>query len=256
MFLAKEKALYTTLNMMKMQNTTFIGYFWAPADQETNFMHKIGQFPTVRMVRYENHNISRPTYIKVNEFTAPFQQIVDTYGIPQYKEANPAIITIASFPFLFGIMFGDMGHGSILLMEGLFLVLAADKLKQTKVGKAIAAYRYLLLLMGIMATYCGMVYNEFFALKLNLFGSCYKMNSVDMVQYKTTPPTKPGDEKAKWYWVRSKNSCTYPFGMDPVWSASENELTLSNNVKMKLSVIFGVVHMSIGIAMKGTNMIF
>jgi hypothetical protein len=32
MFLAKEKALYQTLNMMKMQNTTFIGYFWAPAE--------------------------------------------------------------------------------------------------------------------------------------------------------------------------------------------------------------------------------
>ena len=42
MFLAKEKALYSTLNMMKMQNTTFVGYFWAPADQETNIMHKIG----------------------------------------------------------------------------------------------------------------------------------------------------------------------------------------------------------------------
>lgn len=32
MFLAKEKAMYQTLNMMKMQNATFIGYFWAPAE--------------------------------------------------------------------------------------------------------------------------------------------------------------------------------------------------------------------------------
>ena len=92
-------------------------------------MQKMGIFPTVRMVRYENHNISRPTYVKTNEFTAPFQQIVDTYGIPQYKEANPAIITIATFPFFFGVMFGDMGHGSILLMEALYLVLNAEKLK-------------------------------------------------------------------------------------------------------------------------------
>lgn len=42
MFLAKEKALYSTLNMMKMQNTTFIGYFWAPEDSEANIMHKVG----------------------------------------------------------------------------------------------------------------------------------------------------------------------------------------------------------------------
>mmetsp|Transcript_13732 Transcript_13732/g.23419 ORF Transcript_13732/g.23419 Transcript_13732/m.23419 type:complete len:236 (+) Transcript_13732:376-1083(+) len=32
MFLAKEKALYKTLNMMKMQNQSFIGYFWAPIE--------------------------------------------------------------------------------------------------------------------------------------------------------------------------------------------------------------------------------
>lgn len=30
MFLAKEKALYKTLNMMRLSNQTLIGYFWAP----------------------------------------------------------------------------------------------------------------------------------------------------------------------------------------------------------------------------------
>jgi len=34
MFMAKEKALYKTLNMMKWQNQSFIGYFWAPVEQE------------------------------------------------------------------------------------------------------------------------------------------------------------------------------------------------------------------------------
>jgi hypothetical protein len=34
MFLAKEKALYQTLNMMKWQNQCFIGYFWAPLEYE------------------------------------------------------------------------------------------------------------------------------------------------------------------------------------------------------------------------------
>ena len=34
MFLAKEKALYKTLNQMKWQNQSFIGYFWAPIEQE------------------------------------------------------------------------------------------------------------------------------------------------------------------------------------------------------------------------------
>lgn len=254
MFLAKEKALYTTLNMMKMQNTTFIGYFWAPDDQEANIMHKVGSFPTVRVVRYENHNIARPTYVKTNEFTFAFQQIIDTYGIPQYKEANPAIITIVTFPFFFGVMFGDMGHGSILMIEGLLLVLNADKLKESKVGKALARYRYLLFMMGIMATWTGLVYNEFFALKMNLFGSCYDINKPIVV--KGNEGQKRNSTTSKWYWTRVSPDCTYPIGMDPVWGQSDFELTYSNSIKMKLSVIFGVVHMSIGIMMKGTNMIF
>lgn len=32
MFLAREKSLYTSLNMMILQNQTFIGYFWAPVN--------------------------------------------------------------------------------------------------------------------------------------------------------------------------------------------------------------------------------
>lgn len=148
MYIAKEKALFTTLNMMKVHSTTFIGYFWAPADQEANIMNKVGQFPTVRMVRYENHNIARPTYNKTNEFTATFQLIVDTYGVPQYKEANPTYLTIATFPFFFGVMFGDMGHGSLLFMAGLYLVYNAETLKKNKIGKMIATGRYLLTMMG------------------------------------------------------------------------------------------------------------
>jgi len=130
MFLAKEKALFQTLNMMKMQNTTFIGYFWAPAEEERNIMDKISnKFPTVRMVRYENHTIPRPTYIKTNEVTEIFQLIVDTYGVPQYQEANPATITIATFPFFFGVMFGDMGHGSLIFYFAMYLIFNAEKLR-------------------------------------------------------------------------------------------------------------------------------
>jgi len=48
---------------------------------------------------------------------------VDTYGVPTYLEANPVPVSIVSFPFLFGMMFGDMGHGSIYLFIGTVLTL-------------------------------------------------------------------------------------------------------------------------------------
>jgi V-type H+-transporting ATPase subunit a len=43
-----------------------------------------------------------------------------------YKEVNPAVFAIVTFPFLFGVMFGDVGHGGLLFITGILLVLFND----------------------------------------------------------------------------------------------------------------------------------
>ena len=42
-----------------------------------------------------------PTHFTTNKYTYAFQEFVNTYGIPRYREANPALFTAATFPFLF-----------------------------------------------------------------------------------------------------------------------------------------------------------
>lgn len=176
MFLAKEKALYTNLNMMQWQNQMFTGFFWAPVDDEAEIQSTVAEFSAVRMNAFENHNICPPTYFRLNDMTFPFQYIVDTYAVPKYREGNPAVITIITYPFLFGMMFGDIGHGSLWLMVGIGMCLVSDRVRGTSL-EGMNSVRYLILLMGLMATYGGFIYNEFFAIKLNLWGSCFDINN-------------------------------------------------------------------------------
>lgn len=100
-------------------------------------MNKVQKFSAVKVNLFENHNVARPTYIKLNDVTRLFQLIVDTYGVPRYQEANPAMLTIVTFPFFFGMMFGDMGHGSIVFFFSLFLIFRYDSLKNNKTWAAI-----------------------------------------------------------------------------------------------------------------------
>jgi V-type H+-transporting ATPase subunit a len=95
---------------------------------------------------------------------------VDTYGTPRYGEVNPGIFAIAFFPFLFGVMFGDIGHGGVLL--GLGIYLCYDK-SLRKTLPSIYAIRFLVLMMGIFSFFSGWIYNDFFSIPLNVFGSCY-----------------------------------------------------------------------------------
>jgi V-type H+-transporting ATPase subunit a len=79
----------------------------------------------------------------LNEFTTSFQEIVNTYGIPRYQEINPALFTVTTFPFLFGVMFGDIGHGLVLFLIGLYLMIFNHQIKKSdSLFKAMLPARY------------------------------------------------------------------------------------------------------------------
>jgi V-type H+-transporting ATPase subunit a len=142
---------------------------------------------------------------------------VDTYGIPTYQEANPTPVSIVTFPFMFGLMFGDMGHGSILAFFGLFLTMFNDKLKKSAL-KDLLPVRYFLLLLGLSSFYCGFMYNEFFAMPAQIFSSCY--NIEDKQKWCLAADASDPTCNGKFYFERSNFECTYPMGVDPVWGIS------------------------------------
>lgn len=120
----------------------------------------------------DQHIIAPPTYFKVNDVTYVFQEITNTYGVPMYQEANPSVFSTVTFPFLFAVMFGDYGHGSLILFVGTCLVLGGNRMKGGAMDGA-AKLRYLFFMMGMFSCFTGLLYNEWFAIPNDWFGSCF-----------------------------------------------------------------------------------
>lgn len=243
MFVAKEKQIYTHMNFLTTGAQIYTGYCWIPKQNEDsvrNILHQLQRNrPNIVGVELGElprpSNLSPPTHFIVNEFTMPFQEIVNTYGIPRYREVNPGFFAIPMFSFLFGVMFGDIGHGGVLFLFGIFLCFKNEALREAKSPlKPLLEARYLLLVLGFFAFYCGFIYNDFFSIPFDLFGSCYKRIE--------------GEEAAERH-----EDCVYPFGLDPKWYIASNELSFFNSLKMKMAVIIGVAQMSFGVFLKAIN---
>ncbi|ONH91014.1 hypothetical protein PRUPE_8G088600 [Prunus persica] len=247
----KEKSIYHHLNMLSLDVTKkcLVAEGWSPI-----FASKQIQDALQRAAFDSNSQVGAifqvlhtqeapPTYFRTNKFTSSFQEIVEAYGVAKYQEANPAVYTIVTFPFLFAVMFGDWGHGICLLLATLYLIGRERKLSSQKLGDIMEMAfggRYVILLMAIFSIYTGLIYNEFFSVPFELFGSsAYACRDLSCRDATTAGLIK----------VRP----TYPFGLDPVWHGSRSELPFLNSLKMKMSILLGVVQMNLGIILSFFN---
>uniref|UniRef100_A0A672JTA4 V-type proton ATPase subunit a n=1 Tax=Salarias fasciatus TaxID=181472 RepID=A0A672JTA4_SALFA len=260
----KVKAIYYILNLCSFDvtNKCLIAEVWCP----------VSDIPALRRALEDGSRKSGatvpsfvnriptadtpPTLIRTNKFTSGFQNIVDAYGVGTYGEVNPAPFTIITFPFLFAVMFGDLGHGVIMALFAFWMVLYENdrKLKKTRneIWNTFFEGRYIILMMGLFSIYTGLIYNDCFSKSLNIFGSGWNVSA--MWNAKWTKEDVLGNS----FLTLDPNvtgvfTGPYPVGIDPIWNLASNRLTFLNSYKMKMSVILGVIHMSFGVILSTYN---
>ncbi|XP_069807756.1 V-type proton ATPase 116 kDa subunit a 1 isoform X2 [Dendropsophus ebraccatus] len=266
----KMKAIYHTLNLCNIDVTQkcLIAEVWCPvADLDSiqfalrrGTEHSGSTVPSI--LNRMQTNQTPPTYNKTNKFTDGFQNLVDAYGIGSYREINPAPYTIITFPFLFAVMFGDFGHGILMTLFAVWMVVRESRILSQKAENELFTMvfsgRYIILLMGLFSVYTGLIYNDCFSKALNLFGSSWSVRPMftspkanwteDLLKHAPVLQLDPD--------VNGVFNGPYPIGIDPIWSIATNKLTFLNSFKMKMSVILGIIHMLFGVTLSLLNHIY
>uniref|UniRef100_A0A671M1F6 V-type proton ATPase subunit a n=1 Tax=Sinocyclocheilus anshuiensis TaxID=1608454 RepID=A0A671M1F6_9TELE len=257
----KMKAIYHILNLCSFDvtNKCLIAEVWCPVNDlpalrralEDGSRKNGATVPS--FVNRIPSNDTPPTLIRTNTFTSGFQNIVDAYGVSSYREVNPAPYTIITFPFLFAVMFGDLGHGIIMALFALWMVLYENdrKLKKTRneIWNIFFEGRYIILLMGIFSVYTGLIYNDCFSKSLNLFGSGWNVSAMFVPGVWSPSTLRSNSFLALDPNVTGVFKGPYPLGIDPIWNLASNRLTFLNSYKMKMSVIIGIIHMTFGVVL-------
>uniref|UniRef100_A0A8C1AC93 V-type proton ATPase subunit a n=1 Tax=Cyprinus carpio carpio TaxID=630221 RepID=A0A8C1AC93_CYPCA len=261
----KMKAIYHILNLCSFDvtNKCLIAEVWCPVSDLANLRRALeegsrkGDATVPSFVNRIPSSDTPPTLLRSNKFTSGFQSIVEAYGVGDYREASPAPYTIITFPFLFAVMFGDLGHGSVMTLFALWMVLTEKDHKRRRPGNEIWTTffdgRYIILMMGLFSIYTGLIYNDCFSKSLNIFGSAWSVKAMFTKQEWTNETLQTNALLTLNPNVSGVFSGPYPLGIDPIWNMAVNRLTFLNSYKMKMSVIIGVIHMSFGVVLSVFN---
>ena len=98
---------------------------WVPAtdlDRMKQAVESAAGHPiAMEVLKPDPHRQSVPSLIRSPRWLQPFEELVTTFGLSSYQELDPTLIVTVSFLVMYGMMFGDLGHGLLLLLVGLFL---------------------------------------------------------------------------------------------------------------------------------------
>lgn len=101
--------------------------------------------------------VDTPVQFTNPRFLKPFQMLVENYSIPEYGTFDPTPVVAIAFLCMFGLMFGDAGHGLVLLAAGLI----GARLKK---GEPFARLFHLISWCGASATIMGVLFGSYFGM--------------------------------------------------------------------------------------------
>ncbi|WP_292469065.1 V-type ATP synthase subunit I [Methanolobus sp.] len=145
-------------------DSTFIIDGWVPEDEFVELERIVKAatngraFVSKQEMMKEDVNIV-PIEYNNSKMAAPFQEIMDLYARPKYKELDPTTLIFISFPLFYGMILGDIGYALILLAM-------AVGIKKMISSDAIKPLMNILIYCQISTLIFGVIYGEFLGFPL------------------------------------------------------------------------------------------
>jgi len=153
---------------------TYVIEGWIPAERKNDFEEVVRQgaegycanlYLSPSMGGGHGHADVKPppTLIRNPRMAYVYEKLVTGFGFPNYFEIDPTIFMVISFPIIFGLMFGDVGHGLILLACSLLLLVVNKRgVRAPELFEYMIRGSPLLVMCSISAVFFGFLYGEMF----------------------------------------------------------------------------------------------
>jgi V/A-type H+-transporting ATPase subunit I len=155
--LAGEAELQRRAGAAVRRRSTAILAGWAPESAVQAVTSRVEQLGGGLVVLPRPAWIEPPTLLPEPRGSVHFRPLVETYGVARYEDVDPTPFAAATFVLMFGMMFGDAGHGLLLVLLGVLVRLLPwrrlDPLRKVWVLPVAA---------GLAAALFGVLYGEAF----------------------------------------------------------------------------------------------
>ena len=140
---------------------------WIPSAETETYMKELDNITSGRIAFREYSPFEVPSVVagkeqvpvKLNhgKFVKSFERMIFSYGAPLYGMIDPTPFVAVFFTLLFGIMFGDLGQGLVVVLAGILMAT-----KVIKVG-GWNKFAPIFMAIGISSSLMGLLTGEFFS---------------------------------------------------------------------------------------------
>lgn len=126
--LRRERLTHRILKHFRKTDRTVFFSGWVPSAQRGALLQElrsatggrcvVREIPAESLDSVKQGKVQVPVRLKNSWFFRPFELLVSLYGTPSYQSLDPTPLVGISYVIMFGIMFGDLGHGAVLALLG------------------------------------------------------------------------------------------------------------------------------------------